>query len=498
MVDFSRYSKVVASAIAVGILLPSTVFAISPATADGSGATVSGIVQSQLGSNAAQNLVGVNIQLEFTADQTSAMAWAGDVVSTEAGYTFSGLLPGTYRVFIAHGLKNPGRPERFDYAESKFSRDSNGVAYTSNPVYRYFRVGSQTNNISINLLAKTTQEVGTASGNLRNTDGGALFDDQAGLIPATIEFLNTSGKVIDSVQSDSNGSFSILLTVGDYYARVGCKEDSQVQCQYYGDSATIEGADVISILANSDANTIDITSITLKQFTVTDPSTSYSKTYVYLGETVKALSDPAFVEAADVTYQWYMLNIYQEAFGEQGTLIPGATSDSFTVTEAFDAGIQGAVIQTARVYAEVTYSLDGYVTTKSTFSGRNLLNPFQNYGARSNGYAKPKILTPAKVVISTKPKAKAKLIYPVLTELEIGFDYRAANWYVCTSKAFKVDLENGQITGGGCKVVAQKYQLAGDTVALPNGYKGKYLVSVFVMMNSYDRWVGSTKPIKLK
>jgi hypothetical protein len=268
--------------------------------------------------------------------------------------------------------------------------------------------------------------------------------------------------------------------------------------QILGDSATLDGATVISVLANVDANPIDITSTTLKQFTVADPSTSYSKTYVYLGETVKALSDPDFVEAADVTYQWYLLNIYQEAFGEQGTLIPGATSDSFTVTEAFDAGVQGAVIQTARVYAEVRYSLDGYVTVKSTFSGRSLSNPFQNFGARANGYAKPKVLTQAKVVISTKPKAKAKLIYPVLTELEIGFDYRAANWFVCTSKAFKVDLENGQITGGGCKGVAKKYQLAGDSVALPKAYKGKYLVSVFVMMNSYDRWVGSTKPIKLK
>lgn len=497
------------SAIVVAGFLSSNILAASsPATADASGATVSGLVQSQFGSNTAQNLVAVPVELEYKVDQLNQFAWFADVQSTEAGYTFSGLQPGTYRVFIAHGLKQPGRPEQLDFAPSKFNHDANGVAYTSDPVYRYFRVGAQTNSLSVNLLAKTKQDVGTASGLLKDVDGGALFDDSNASVPSTVEFLDTSGNIIDSAQSDSNGNFTITLVAGDYYARVGCKDDSTVQCHYFGGSATLAGASVIHIEANADLNAIDITSSNLKQFSVTNPVTTYDRRRVYLGQTVKAFIDPNLTEHANVTYQWYTVNMFQLMFGDPATLIPGATSDSFTVTDTFDSGgINGAIIQSATVFAEVTYSLDGYATVKSTFSGRNLSNPFANPGVKANAYEQPYLVKQPKVLLLKKPKVSAKLIYPVLSESELNFGEVGigSNWFLCSNTKFKVDLDFvgfysdvSAISGGGCKAIPESYQLSEDTVALPKGYKGKYLVAVYWMQNTFDGWVGSTKPVKLK
>jgi hypothetical protein len=68
MVRVSRFSKVMSAIVVAGFLSSNILAASSPATADASGATVSGLVQSQFGSNPAQNLVGVPVELEYKVD----------------------------------------------------------------------------------------------------------------------------------------------------------------------------------------------------------------------------------------------------------------------------------------------------------------------------------------------------------------------------------------------------------------------------------------------
>ncbi len=479
-----------------------SIFVVLPAEAsDVAGATVSGKVQAKNGTGIARDLVGVPLQIERFDGRSNQAQHVTDLVSTETGYSFSGLQPGTYRVFIAHGLAPVSDLLMSDFEQGPFSLDANGTPYTASPVYRYFKIGLLTTSLAIDLLATSNLEVGTVSGALKGLDGNPLMDGpESARVAARLQFLNAAGDVVTTVSANSAGVFMATLATGEYYARVGCSVDSLIQCRYFGGTATLDASTPITVVANQDTVHIDFEAANLRQFSVLEPITDYSKLHVHLGQTVQAFADAGFTETPKVSFQWYVLNDEELMLGDPGRSIPGATSDTFSVDSNFDSGSQNAQFQNGLIYAEVTYTLEGYSPVVSTLS-RDAFSDVRNTGVRAHGYEQPVIVGQPRVTFVTKPKALATLAFPRLKDWDNSqWPYKVPTWYLCDSTKFSVvpanQIHSDQISGGGCKEIPR---IGDRSTILPKGYKGKYLIATYWMQNIYyDLFTGVTKPIKLK
>ncbi|MEY4367731.1 MAG: hypothetical protein RLZ28_1146 [Actinomycetota bacterium] len=478
------------SVLSATLILLASFWVSSPALAASPNlASISGKVQAQNGSGSLQDLVGVNVGVEILGGGgVQQSQFVSEVTSAENGYSFEGLIPGTYRIYIDHTV-DPQSQSKVDFASGQFSLDAIGNAYTAKPVYRYFKVGTRTEHLNLDLIAKSQTETGTVSGVLKDSEGAALLDGPAGAkVPASIEILNSAGEVEQTALANESGEYSTTLNVGRYSARVGCSSKGFVTCTYLGGASSFAEALEFDVTAQADTRNLDFSAKTLKTLSVQDPRTYYSEMQAFLGDTVEAFSDERITEPVQISYRWFSTSGLDLLYGREPKAVEGETSRMFTIP----AGMKPALI-----FAEVTYSLEGYAPVTSTLTRNS--QTITNSGFSAVGYS-PKVSKVSKVTQISKPRAIAKLTFPIVTHFSsLEAPQKGAFWFICKTTKFTFDKYSLELSGGGCKSIGNADDFTKDNVVIPKGSKGKYLVaSYFLQNNDYMVWSGTTKPLKLK